>query len=165
MRAMLTTTVVVLGLALASSAVCAAGKPVKKSSAKSSAVSRAAAPVAAAAPVVLSPEQLSIAQIVYTGTIPCAEGKTVNIAPDANTQGMFTMQFAGSRQALTPMPTQSGAVRLENKGSGMVFMQLANKSMLFNERQGKRLADECHSSEQQAVADRLNANGGAAFGQ
>jgi hypothetical protein len=163
MRAMLTTTVVVLGLALASSAVCAAGKPVKKSSAKPS----AAAPVAAAvaAPMVLSPEQLSIAQIVYTGAIPCAEGKTVNIAPDANTQGMFTMQFAGSRQALTPMPTQSGAVRLENKGSGMVFMQLANKSMLFNERQGKRLADECHSSEQQAVADRLNANGGAAFGQ
>jgi len=161
---MLTTTVVVLGLALASSAVCAAGKPVKKSSAKPSAVSRAAAP-AAAAPVVLSPEQLSIAQIVYTGAIPCAEGKTVNIAPDANTQGMFTMQFAGSRQTLTPIPTQSGAVRLENKGSGMVFMQLANKSMLFNERQGKRLADECHSSEQQAVADRLNANGGAAFGQ
>jgi hypothetical protein len=163
MRAMLTTTVIVLGLALASSAVCAAGKPVKKSSAKPS----AAAPVAAAvaAPMVLSPEQLSIAQIVYTGAIPCAEGKTVNIAPDANTQGMFTMQFAGSRQALTPMPTQSGAVRLENKGSGMVFMQLANKSMLFNERQGKRLADECHSSEQQAVADRLNANGGAAFGQ
>jgi hypothetical protein len=160
---MLTTTVVVLGLALASSAVCAAGKPVKKSSAKPS----AAAPVAAAvaAPMVLSPEQLSIAQIVYTGAIPCAEGKTVNIAADANTQGMFTMQFAGSRQALTPMPTQSGAVRLENKGSGMVFMQLANKSMLFNERQGKRLADECHSSEQQAVADRLNANGGAAFGQ
>jgi hypothetical protein len=163
MRAMLTTTVIVLGLALASSAVCAAGKPVKKSSAKPS----AAAPVAAAvaAPMVLSPEQLSIAQIVYTGAIPCAEGKTVNIAADANTQGMFTMQFAGSRQALTPMPTQSGAVRLENKGSGMVFMQLANKSMLFNERQGKRLADECHSSEQQAVADRLNANGGAAFGQ
>jgi hypothetical protein len=163
MRAMLTTTVVVLGLALASSAVCAAGKPVKKSSAKPSAAAPAAAAVAA--PMVLSPEQLSIAQIVYTGAIPCAEGKTVNIAPDANTQGMFTMQFAGSRQALTPMPTQSGAVRLENKGSGMVFMQLANKSMLFNERQGKRLADECHSSEQQAVADRLNANGGAAFGQ
>jgi hypothetical protein len=163
MRATITTAVIV-SLALAAGLASAAGKkPVKKST-KSAAVS-AAAPVVAAAPIVLSPEQLSIAQIVYTGAIPCADGKNVNIAPDTNTQGMFTMQYAGSRHSLTPMPTQSGAVRLENKGSGMVFMQLANKSMLFNERQGKRLADECHSPEQQAVADRLNASGGASFGQ
>ncbi len=118
----------------------------------------AAAPAAAAAAVALSPEQLGIAQIVTTGRINCADGKHVTITPDAKTQGAFDLNFAGVKYDVIPQPTASGAIRLEDKKTGIVFMQLANKSMLFNEKQSRRLADDCITPAQQAVADQMKAN-------
>jgi hypothetical protein len=141
----------------------AAKKPATKAVAKK-APSRSVAPAAgaatgaaaAAAPSVsLSPEQLSIAQIVTTGRIPCGEGKSVTLTADTRTQGAFDLAFSGARYDVVPIPTASGAVRLEDKKSGLVYMQLANKSMLFNEKQSRRLADDCQSDQQKAVADQM----------
>ena len=132
-----------------------AAKPAAKKSAPAKKPSAAAAPAAAAAAVTLSPEQLGIAQIVTTGRINCADGKSVTITPDARTQGAFDLNFAGVKYDVTPKPTTTGAVRLEDPRSGIVFMQLANKSMLFNEKQSRRLADDCITPAQQAVADQM----------
>jgi hypothetical protein len=132
----------------------AAKKPVAKPAAKTAA--KAVAPAAAA--VALSSEQLSIAQIVTTGRISCADGQSVTITPDAKVQGAFDLQFGKTKYDVVPKPTSSGAVRLEDPRSGIVFMQLANKSMLFNEKQSRRLADDCISPAQQAVADQMKAN-------
>ena len=140
----------------------AAKKPVKKPAASTTSTTKRsvapAAPVAAAAPVALTQEQLSIAQIVQTGRVQCAEGQSVTITPDAKTNGAFDLQFGSVRYDVVPVATKSGAIRLEDTRTGVVFMQLANKSMLFNERQGKRLADDCISPAQQAVADSMRAN-------
>jgi hypothetical protein len=127
-------------------------KPAAKPAAK-------VAPAAPAAPAIaLSPEQLGIAQIVTTGRIQCANGQSVTITPDAKIQGAFDLQFGKVKYDVIPKPTTSGAIRLEDHKSGIVFMQLANKSMLFNEKQSRRLADDCISPAQQAVADQMKAN-------
>jgi hypothetical protein len=131
-----------------------AKKPAARPMAKTTA--KVAAPAAAA--VALSGEQLSIAQIVTTGLISCADGQSVTITPDAKVQGAFDLQFRKVKYDVTPKPTSSGAVRLEDPRSGIVYMQLANKSMLFNEKQSRRLADDCISPAQQAVADQMKAN-------
>jgi opacity protein-like surface antigen len=134
-------------------------KPVaKKSAPAKKAPARTAPAAAAAAAIALSSEQLGIAQIVTTGRISCADGKSVTITPDARTQGAFDLGYAGARYDVIPQPTSSGAIRLENKKTGIVYMQLANKSMLFNEKQSRRLADDCISPAQQAVADQMKAN-------
>jgi hypothetical protein len=109
-------------------------------------------------PVELTAEQISIAQIVHTGRIACADGQSVTITPDAKVIGGFDLLLGKTKYDVVPVPTKSGAVRLEDSKSGIVFMQLANKSMLFNERQGKRLADDCINPAQQAVADAMRAN-------
>jgi hypothetical protein len=109
-------------------------------------------------PVELTAEQISIAQIVHTGRIACADGHSVTITPDAKVNGAFDLLLGKTKYDVVPVPTKSGAVRLEDSKTGIVFMQLANKSMLFNERQGKRLADDCINPAQQAVADAMRAN-------
>jgi hypothetical protein len=108
----------------------------------------------------LSDEQLVIAEMVTTGRISCADGHSVTITPDAKIKGAFDLKFGSSKYDVEPMPTKSGAIRLEDRKTGIVFMQLANKSMLFNERAGKRLADDCINASQQAVADQMKSQPG-----
>jgi hypothetical protein len=156
MRRVMTSLVLAFSaMALATGVAAQTNPPAKKPAAKPVAK---AAPAKAAAPVVLTDEQLSIAQIVTTGRIACADGKSVTITPDAKIQGAFDLSFASVKYDVVPVPTKSGAVRLEDRKTGLVYMQLANKSMLFNERQSRRLADDCISPDQQAVADQMKAN-------
>jgi hypothetical protein len=108
----------------------------------------------------LSDEQLAIAEMVTTGRISCSDGHSVTIAHDAKIKGAFDLKFGNTKYDVEPMPTKSGAIRLEDRKTGIVFMQLANKSMLFNERAGKRLADDCISPNQQAVADQMKSQPG-----
>jgi hypothetical protein len=137
--------------ALALAPAAAATK--KKTTARKAAPAAAAA---AAAPVVLSAEQQSIAQMVHTGTISCELGQRVSVEPNSKTQGAFDVRLGGgSSYNMVPMPTKTGAIRLEDKGRGVIFMQLANKSMMLDERNGRRLADECLSPQQQQVAERM----------
>ncbi len=131
-------------------------KPVTKHTSKPA--HKVATPAPAVAPVALTPEQLSIAQIVHTGRVQCSEGRSVTITPDAKINGAFDLQFSGVKYDVVPVPAKSGAIRLEDSKTGVVYMQLANKSMLFNERQGRRLADDCISPEQKLVADAMKAN-------
>jgi hypothetical protein len=153
MRLTLNTTAMALSLALFSIGAFAqtaapAHKPVHS------------APSHSTAPTALSAEQLSIAQIVTTGQIHCADGHSVTITPDAKIAGAFDIHFGKVKYDVVPVPTKSGAIRLEDRKTGIVFMQLANKSMLFNERAGKRLADDCISPGQRAVAEQMSSQPG-----
>ena len=44
---------------------------------------------------------------------------------------------------MTPEHTTTGAVRLEDKKNGMMWLQIANKSMLMNSKIGQRMVDNC----------------------
>ncbi len=116
----------------------------------------ASTPVAASAP--LSPEVLSLAERVHTGTIACELGASVRVTPDAQAPGHFHIDGKGFKYHMAPVTTSTGTVRLEDQKAGAVWLQIANKSMLMDQKRGQRLADECMSPEQYQVAQAIKKN-------
>jgi hypothetical protein len=100
----------------------------------------------------LSPDLLALAERVQTGRIPCELGHNVALLPDPAAPGYFIITTGKDRYRLAPVPTTTGAIRLEDKARGGVWLQLANKSMLLDEKNGRRLADECMSPSQRQFA-------------
>jgi len=111
-----------------------------------------ALPVAAPEMVALSATQLAIADKVFTGKIPCELGASVTLAPDIRSAGRFVLALGREQYLMEPVVTSTGAVRLEDSVSGSVWIQVPNKSMLMNQKMGKRLAGECMHPEQLLVA-------------
>lgn len=107
---------------------------------------------------VLSAAELELAPHVHIGTLPCELGQSVVIEADSAQQGFFQLRTGKSTYRLSPVVTTTGAIRLEDKSAGIVWLQLANKSMLMNQKLGRRLADECKSPAQQLIADELRRN-------
>lgn len=112
----------------------------------------------AAAPVALGDEELLLSTRVSVGNIPCELGQSVNLRPDADAPGYFHLQLKNQRFHLRPVMSATGALRLEDQTRGAVWIQLANKSMLMDQKQGRRLADECMSPLQAAYAEHLKHN-------
>lgn len=108
--------------------------------------------------VVLSAAQVEVAQSVHVGTLPCELGQTVVLVADPAAMGFFDLRVGRAKYRVSPELTTTGAIRLEDKVAGIVWLQLANKSMLMNQKQGKRLADECKSAAQQETADEMRRN-------
>jgi hypothetical protein len=130
-------------------------KPAVKS-ARSSGKAPVAVPVhEAPAPAVLSAEQLAIAEKVQVGTSKCELAVVVTVRADAHTAGRFVLDAGHKRYSLDPVVTSTGAVRLEEVSSGAVWIQLANKSMLMNQKLGQRIADDCMNPQQALVAQAL----------
>ena len=114
--------------------------------------------IAAEARAPLTPAELVIASRVQVGNLPCELGQTVVLAPDATKEGMFTLRLGKETYAVSPEETTTGAIRLEDKAAGIVWLQLANKSMLMSQKFGKRLADECKSPAQILVSEAMLKN-------
>ena len=106
----------------------------------------------------MTPAELAIAERVYVGKLPCEFGATVTLTPDPKTPGYFVVQVKNLKYRMFPVATTTGAIRLEDRKAGAVWLQLANKSMLMNQKIGTRLADECASLEQVAVAEAIKLN-------
>lgn len=106
----------------------------------------------------LSAEQIAVAGQVHVGTLPCELGQTVMLLAEPGQAGYFSLRIGKVRYRLSPELTTTGAVRLEDKVAGIVWLQLANKSMLMNHKQGRRVADECKSVAQSQVAEEMRKN-------
>ncbi len=111
-----------------------------------------------AAEAALTPAELAIAERVHVGKLPCELGASVTLAADAKAPGYFDVQGKNFKYRMFPVATTTGAIRLEDQKAGAVWLQLANKSMLMNQKLGIRLADECMSPSQLAVAEALKLN-------
>ena len=112
----------------------------------------AAKPKQAAAPAKLpdlSAEQIATAERVHTGKIACEFNQSVDIQP-GDKPGYMKLSFKGKTYTLVPEATTSGAVRLEDKKAGMVWIQIANKSMLMNAKAGQRMVDGCVHDKQKS---------------
>ena len=151
------TVIALSAFALASAHATTPTKKPVKAKARTATMAKAApaAVVPAAAVAALSVEQMSIAQIVHTGSMRCELGQNVSVTPSARTQGAFDVKIGGNSYDTVPVLSKTGAIRLEDTRRGIVYMQLANKSMLLDERNGRRLADECMSDQQKVVAERM----------
>ena len=163
----------VSGVAAAQTAAPAAksAAPAKKAAAKHKTVKKKPAVTAArtnlksdaanvaagveAAEAAMTPAELAIAERVQVGKLPCELGASVTLTADEKVPGYFNMQGKNFHYRMFPVATSTGAIRLEDQKAGAVWLQLANKSMLMNQKLGIRLADECMSPAQVAVAEQL----------
>src|SRR5262245_51329539 len=91
----------------------------------------------------LSADQLNTADRVLTGQSRCEFDQSVNVAAVPNQKGYFNVEFKGKSYLMAPESTTTGAVRLEDKKNGMMWLQIANKSMLMNSKIGQRMVDNC----------------------
>lgn len=105
----------------------------------------------------LSPE-LWIARQIHQGHLPCELGASIRIEADVQQPGFFNVHGKGFRYRMFPVQTSTGALRLEDKKAGAVWLQLANKSMLMDQKRGRRLADECAHPDQLAYAQTMKTN-------
>ena len=109
----------------------------------------------AAAEAALEPAELAIAESVHTGVMPCEMGTSVTLASDPAAPGYFDMHGKNFRFRMVPVITVTGAIRLEDRQAGAVWLQLPNKSMLMNQKIGQRMADGCMSQSQLVVAQAM----------
>ena len=126
--------------------------------ATASAAAPAAAAVTPSAEAHLGADELAIAERVHKGHLSCELGASVRVEADASRPGYFDLQGKGFRYRMHPVATSTGAIRLEDKKAGAVWLQLANKSMLMDQNKGRRIADECANSEQVAFAQNMKNN-------
>lgn len=118
----------------------------------------AARPSVAEGPESLNADELAIAARVHKGHLSCEFGVKVSLEADAAQPGYFHLQGKGFRYRMRPVPTTTGAIRLEDAKAGAVWLQLANKSMLMDQKKGRRVADDCANAEQTAFAEHMKTN-------
>ena len=106
----------------------------------------------------MGPDELAIAERVHKGQMPCELGATVRLETDTLQPGYFYLHGKGFRYRMHPVATSTGAIRLEDRKAGVVWLQLANKSMLMDQKKGRRMADECANAEQLAFAQSMKSN-------
>ena len=100
----------------------------------------------------LSDDHRDVSTRVNVGSVACEKGASVDLKSHATSEGRFLLVHGSQKFVMEPTLTTTGAIRLEDPLSGVVWLQLANKSMLLNQRLGKRLADGCMTQGQAAVA-------------
>jgi len=140
----------------------AAARLQAQANAEASAAKRATpknVPTAAEGPVPeASADELAIAQQIHQGLLPCEMGASIRVEADTTQPGYFHVQGKGFRYRMFPVRTNTGALRLEDKKAGAVWLQLANKSMLMDEKKGRRVADECAHPDQVAFSEKMKTN-------
>jgi hypothetical protein len=94
---------------------------------------------------------------VALGAIHCADKVSVTIGESKKHPGRYDILIGKAHYEAMRIPTESGAVKLEDKQHGIVWLQMSNKSMLFNEKLAKRLATDCRNDAQKAVQQAMDA--------
>lgn len=103
----------------------------------------AATGAAAASAATLSEGQLEAAQRVFLGKADCEFGEQVDVSPVDGLPGHFRLRHRQATYQLVPQETTTGAVRLEDRRAGIVWLQIPSKSMLMNSKIGQRMVDNC----------------------
>jgi hypothetical protein len=114
-----------------------------------------AATLAAPEPETIDADRLAVAPLVLVGEARCEHGKTVGVKPHPSLAGRFLLTHGRDEYTLTPQPTSTGVVRLENAHAGIVWLQVPIKSMLMDAKRGQRMADSCLHAEQVAEVEAM----------
>jgi len=77
---------------------------------------------------------------LLTGNFYCELGNRVDLAGAGSD---VKLTWKGRSYPMSTVSTTTGAVRLEDKASGLVWIQIPAKSMLLNSKLGQQLANEC----------------------
>ena len=139
-------------------------KPAAKSSAAKQAQDSQAKGLALAQETVqrISDAQLLVADRVLTGDASCEFSQTVAVTPVSGRPAHFHVVYKKATYTMLPEETTTGAVRLEDKKAGMLWLQIPSKSMLMNTKIGQRVVDDCTHAEQRAAMAAVEAAAQAA---
>lgn len=99
----------------------------------------------------LTPGQLAAADRVMTGTAQCEFNQSVSVDALKDKPGHFRVAFKGATYTMTPQETTTGAVRLEDRRNGIVWLQIPSKSMMMNQKVGQRMVDGCTVAQQRGT--------------
>lgn len=110
--------------------------------------------VAAITPSAAAP---AAADEVWQGAYQCEHAEKVQLRPDTVADQVH-LQWKGQNWKMRRIDSRSGAMRLEDASGRMVWIQLGNKSMLLDQRLGKRLLDECQHAVQVQTAAQMKTN-------
>lgn len=108
----------------------------------------------------LGPEALAIAGKVHTGLLSCEVGTIIKLEGDPAMPGYFNMSGRNFFFRMVPVVSSTGAIRLEDRRTGGLWLQLPHKSMLMNQTAGQRMADVCMSPIQASLAQHMKLNPG-----
>ncbi len=105
----------------------------------------------------INANQLEIANRVLTGTAQCEFNQKVQVDALQDKPGHFKVAFNKASYTMVPQETTTGAVRLEDKKNGIVWLQIPSKSMMMNHKIGQRMVDGCMHAEQRAAVEAVKA--------
>ena len=106
----------------------------------------------------LSEGELAIAKQIHVGRIGCELGADVTVSPDEKNPGFFNVSSGKRHYYMHPVESRTGAIRMEDGRAGAMWLQLGNKSMLMDQKQGQRVADECQAPAQRDFAAAMKNN-------
>jgi hypothetical protein len=96
---------------------------------------------------------LEAATRVYVGRSDCEFGQHVTVTPHPDHAGYFNVTLASKTWMVKPVVSPTGALRMEDVRGQMLYLQIADKSMLMNTALGYRVADNCvHPKHREAMA-------------
>lgn len=98
-------------------------------------------------------KQLAIATRVLTGKAACEYSQTVDVDAVTDQPGYFKVRYKGVSYVMVPEETTTGAIRLFDRKSGVIWLQIPVKSMLLDARAGQRMVDLCTHAEQRAAVE------------
>lgn len=132
--------------------------PKKKPVAKKT-VAKKAAPVAAAAVALpaAGPDQLQAAERTHLGAYQCEFAQTLDVSMNTSAPGYVDVKHQKQVWTMKPVLSSTGALRLEDVKGATLLLQIANKSMLMDQKAGRRVVDGCIHEKQRASADAVAA--------
>ncbi|MDR0934394.1 MAG: MliC family protein [Burkholderiaceae bacterium] len=105
-----------------------------------------------AAPARSSVEQSAGDQIATAGHVSslyqCDLGDKLTIYRNAADSSYVNLRWRNKLYHLSRQKTTTGAERYENRDDGLVLISIPTKSMLFDSKKGRQLANECRNHEQ-----------------
>ena len=82
------------------------------------------------------------ARQLVVGKLNCELDDTVDVKIGEGQQHIV-VNWKGKTYLLLPVSTTTGALRFEDRGSGLVWLQIPSKSMLLNAKTGQQMANDC----------------------
>ncbi len=101
----------------------------------------------------LTAAQMEVASRVLIGKADCEFSQHVDVQPAEGKPGHFKVNFKNASYEMVPEETTTGAVRLQDKRNGVMWLQIPSKSMLLNNKIGQRMVDSCMVASQKTIAD------------
>jgi hypothetical protein len=118
---------------------------------KKSAASAAPAPAPVVEVAAADEQQLRAAQAIHLGESECEFNQKINIKPSERHPGYVDLSFDRRTYVMKPMITSTGALRLEDVQKEALLIQIANKTMVLNQKTGQRMVDNCVHAAQRTV--------------